>query len=329
MKKHLIIIGLVLLATMLVPSICFAEEKPIADLLAAQDINMHAEKAAIEKLLTDESLKAEIAKSLPGLGRPGQFDGVKSKEDFSYGKPYKIISLPRNMQASPAFFGGDDFASLLKDSEHFWEVPIIKHGSGKIIGSIAFGQKIELQDKNDDGAITEGEWRIIEGVWELDTIPGYLSPKQTELTSNPEAIEKLFAKHGVTKGTRFLCLVEGPISFLYVKGSEKDHFIALTRGKDEVGAFKDMKVYERNEAVNAELRAVFYPSADENGLTRGGSSGGGSSEVKPLAATTKDVSAPRMADQTGDYSGYYLPAFLAMLALATLFIRHTRARANG
>lgn|GEM_PF-3302621 len=100
--------------------------------------------------------------------------------------------------------------------------------------------------------------------------------------------------------------------------------------RDSIGAFKDMKVYERDEAVNQEIKAVFAADRNAEGEALiGGSSGGGSREVNPLPAIIKDVSAPGMADKTGGYWGYYLPAFLVMLALATFFIRRTRARANS
>lgn len=231
MKKIFITILLVLIIVFANISYSYAAQ-PVKNILGNQSIDNDINKSDIEKAFDTSFIKPKEAL----LKEQSYFNILKDKnidkDDFAYGKPYKVYYFKDYYKA----LNSQKISDLIADDEYYWEIPIYLKENNNLNPASNFDVECSKA--------TDYKWDIIR-------VNSYLSARLSDLCSKPEEVAQFLQKQGITDADTVIHFgIPYTYDFLYVLSNGKEYFIPMFDYESEINGLKSLNVYTREQFFN-------------------------------------------------------------------------------
>lgn len=242
----------------------------IETLANQQILDQAKEKTEIEKVINTSKVdpKSFLVEEKDNLDRK-ELINVKSPTELKYGDAYKVIVADSNVEK--ALLNGTDLAIVLEQAPYKWEVPVIYQKELQPVASFTID--------------------YFNGAWQIVEIGGYLSPKQSYLSSDSNELTNLWRnKLSLNTADSFFHFRSLSLhsDFLYLATEEQEYFIPLLHARDELYGLKNEEIYTRDELVSA-IGPIIKENAGSNLITLGYPSLGTNSTNSTYPSNEKNI----------------------------------------
>jgi len=190
------------------------------------------EKTDVEQGINTSELKPKefLVQHKSELARKG-LDSVNSPDELIDGKPFKVTSA--NKALVQALLDGTSLSNIIYSAPHYWEVPVLL--------------------KNNLNPVASYTVDVLEDKWQVVEVGGYLSPVDSNFSSNPKDIANFLENNGLKDANQFahVRIPSLHMDLLYIESNNQEYFIPLIHGRDELYGLKNRQLYTRDQLVSA------------------------------------------------------------------------------